>query len=183
MGQLGLGARAGAQAREAGSRLAQLHAAQPQLLMRPQPMSMLPPQGHASAMQAQLMRLHAAQVQAQMQAGRHQQQLLAHELALAQQLSMQAESQGPAPRPADGGLVRALPTHTVTASEALAAPEEHQACTICLERFREGDEQRTLPCFHRFHKECVDRWLLQSDACPVCKHRVAGDGCETVLAT
>lgn len=73
---------------------------------------------------------------------------------------------------ADSRVVAALPTHKVTSDEVQFAPPEHKACTICIEDFCEGDEQRTLPCFHRFHTACVDRWLERNGACPICKHRV-----------
>jgi Ring finger domain len=43
-------------------------------------------------------------------------------------------------------------------------------CPICLEEFLMGDEVRALPCFHTFHKNCIDQWLLQKGLCPVCKH-------------
>lgn len=46
-------------------------------------------------------------------------------------------------------------------------------CTICMQAFCEGELVRTLPCLHRYHAHCVDRWLAASDACPICKHGVA----------
>lgn len=76
--------------------------------------------------------------------------------------------------PAADGLIRILPTHRVTAEEAQQAPEEHRCCTICIEEFKRGEEQRTLPCFHRFHAACIDSWLRRSGTCPICKHRVDG---------
>lgn len=78
----------------------------------------------------------------------------------------------PVGRPAAERTIAALPTHTVTAEDIAATPEEHKSCCVCMEDFKEGDEQRTLPCFHRFHKACVDQWLHQSGACPICKHPV-----------
>lgn len=45
-------------------------------------------------------------------------------------------------------------------------------CAICLEAFGEGDQQRTLPCFHIFHARCVDNWLSTSSFCPTCRHDV-----------
>jgi hypothetical protein len=43
-------------------------------------------------------------------------------------------------------------------------------CGVCLADFEDGDELRVLPCSHRFHKECIDHWLLESSpACPVDK--------------
>lgn len=47
-----------------------------------------------------------------------------------------------------------------------------QSCAVCLEAFTEGDQQRTLPCFHVFHAMCVDNWLKSSTFCPTCRHDV-----------
>ena len=43
-------------------------------------------------------------------------------------------------------------------------------CAICTENFVEDEEVRVLPCSesHNFHKDCIDRWLIQKDACPLC---------------
>lgn len=65
-----------------------------------------------------------------------------------------------------------LPTHRITASEVAAATPENCACAICMEEFQGGDMQRTLPCFHRFHLKCVDRWLKRTPSCPTCKHEI-----------
>lgn len=45
-------------------------------------------------------------------------------------------------------------------------------CAVCLSEFEAGDSVRQLQCVHRFHMACVDTWLSQSGACPVCKHVV-----------
>merc|ERR1712203_945453 len=66
----------------------------------------------------------------------------------------------------------ALPLHTVTMEELLKAPADRQKCAICLEEYRTGETQATLPCFHQFHNACAEHWLLQSTECPICKHKV-----------
>lgn len=76
-----------------------------------------------------------------------------------------------------------VPFHAA-ASTATAGPPP--ACSICLECFDEGEQVRVLPCFHRFHPPCIDRWLLDGKAeCPICKTSVrspaggeAGEGDE-----
>lgn len=46
-------------------------------------------------------------------------------------------------------------------------------CAVCLEGFRVGDRCRDLPaCGHSFHRDCVDRWLMRSPACPICRRGV-----------
>ncbi len=42
-------------------------------------------------------------------------------------------------------------------------------CCICLSEYQKGEALRRLPCMHRFHSACVDRWLKTDRACPVCK--------------
>ena len=41
--------------------------------------------------------------------------------------------------------------------------------TVCIETYRIGETVRILPCNHRFHKSCIDQWLLARRTCPMCK--------------
>ncbi|XP_070619539.1 E3 ubiquitin-protein ligase ZNRF3 isoform X1 [Erythrolamprus reginae] len=45
-------------------------------------------------------------------------------------------------------------------------------CAICLEKYMDGEELRVIPCAHRFHRKCVDPWLLQHHTCPHCRHNI-----------
>mmetsp|Transcript_33479 Transcript_33479/g.86527 ORF Transcript_33479/g.86527 Transcript_33479/m.86527 type:complete len:501 (-) Transcript_33479:95-1597(-) len=45
-------------------------------------------------------------------------------------------------------------------------------CSVCLEGFVQGEQLRIMPCFHTFHKDCIDRWLGNSQECPVCKYNI-----------
>lgn len=48
------------------------------------------------------------------------------------------------------------------------------SCGICCEDYEQGDAVRVLPCKHRFHIECIDKWLYsltdrsRPPACPLC---------------
>ncbi|EFN54264.1 hypothetical protein CHLNCDRAFT_135820 [Chlorella variabilis] len=56
------------------------------------------------------------------------------------------------------------------AEAACAGSPELDACSICLEEARPGDEFKVLPCRHAFHCRCIDRWLLsERNSCPVCQ--------------
>jgi hypothetical protein len=43
---------------------------------------------------------------------------------------------------------------------------------VCLSEYERGDVLRTLPCFHSYHRDCIDKWLLQNNKCPMCKFAV-----------
>lgn len=94
----------------------------------------------------------------------------------AQSNSSRNERRVPAPF---AGMVRTLPIHTYTAEQArMEVAEEEKCCAICMDEFREGDKQRMLPCFHRFHAGCVDQWLRTKGSCPTCKHNIDGSWTE-----
>ena len=42
-------------------------------------------------------------------------------------------------------------------------------CAICLDESEL--EWKKLTCEHLFHKDCVDRWLMENDTCPICRSR------------
>ena len=47
--------------------------------------------------------------------------------------------------------------------------DEEPLCVVCYETWSVGDYVRVLPCGHRFHIECIDKWLAsKSIRCPVC---------------
>lgn len=94
-------------------------------------------------------------------------------------LIQQIEVDGPRQQPAPTDAVQSLPTCVLCEEDVARLPAEHKTCTICMEDFADGDELRMLPCFHRFHKGCVDEWLRRSGTCPTCKHRVDEDGADT----
>ncbi|XP_004306831.1 PREDICTED: E3 ubiquitin-protein ligase At4g11680 [Fragaria vesca subsp. vesca] len=57
--------------------------------------------------------------------------------------------------------------------------QDHDCC-ICLEVYQNGEELRQLPCHHRFHCACIDKWLRKRTICPMCKFDflkpIYGDG-------
>lgn len=82
----------------------------------------------------------------------------------------------PRPRPAPSNrgatmeTIQQLPTLVykpkVNTEEGTPEPE---TCAVCLCEFEEGEQLRTLPCFHKYHACCIDRWLNQKSQCPVCR--------------
>jgi hypothetical protein len=45
-------------------------------------------------------------------------------------------------------------------------------CLICLHTYENGDFLRKLPCYHMFHRECIDPWLSTKDICPNCRQSI-----------
>jgi hypothetical protein len=69
----------------------------------------------------------------------------------------------------DGGIAAATPVVGTQESEAKQEADT-QGCSICTEDFEIGQDQRVLPCNHRFHPACIDPWLLNvSGTCPLCR--------------
>jgi hypothetical protein len=66
-------------------------------------------------------------------------------------------------RRASKKLINALPKCKVGADEDLGA------CCICLDEMTKGVQVRKLPCDHKFHPKCIDKWLLRNKCCPMCK--------------
>merc|ERR1712224_111435 len=55
---------------------------------------------------------------------------------LRQIFEMQNQEENFETRPAEHGAITALPTHIVQADEVAMVPDEHRACTICMEDFK-----------------------------------------------
>ena len=55
----------------------------------------------------------------------------------------------------------------------LNEPIQEYECPICMEDMVAGAVVRTLPCFHRLHKDCIDKWLEVKKTCPICKTSVS----------
>jgi hypothetical protein len=49
---------------------------------------------------------------------------------------------------------------------------ENQACTVCQEDFKVGENTKKLPCEHYFHDECINPWLQSQNTCPMCRATV-----------
>ncbi|KAF3781933.1 E3 ubiquitin-protein ligase, partial [Nymphaea thermarum] len=45
-------------------------------------------------------------------------------------------------------------------------------CPICLEGFDTDREARETPCRHRYHKDCINKWLENHNTCLVCRFQM-----------
>ncbi|CAI9757807.1 unnamed protein product [Fraxinus pennsylvanica] len=50
-----------------------------------------------------------------------------------------------------------------------SSPEEEDLCGICLDEYIEGQNIGELDCEHKFHHDCIRKWLMQKNICPMCK--------------
>ena len=67
-------------------------------------------------------------------------------------------------------LINRFPLRSVTSTDITNwSVSDQNTCVVCLMDYEEGDKVRTLPCFHIFHQECIDRWLQENKTCPVDK--------------
>uniref|UniRef100_UPI00398ECE37 E3 ubiquitin-protein ligase ZSWIM2 isoform X2 n=1 Tax=Pristiophorus japonicus TaxID=55135 RepID=UPI00398ECE37 len=65
-----------------------------------------------------------------------------------------------------GHIVVSLPLIIVKEQSKLLVPG--QQCRVCLKAFRLRQQVRLLPCHHKYHKECIDHWLLhECNSCPI----------------
>ncbi|CAF0855674.1 unnamed protein product [Didymodactylos carnosus] len=54
-------------------------------------------------------------------------------------------------------LINIYPVTTAEESSCVG-----KLCDICLNEYKETDKLRLLPCLHRFHVKCIDKWLKVS---------------------
>merc|ERR1719424_2402627 len=54
-----------------------------------------------------------------------------------------------------------------------AEVDEDRLCCICLSEMEPDEEAKELICNHAFHADCIDKWLMVSVLCPLCKQRAA----------
>jgi len=56
------------------------------------------------------------------------------------------------------------------ATDAIVSTSTENECVICLINYIEGDVIRELDaCKHFYHKDCIDKWLVQKANCPMCR--------------
>mmetsp|Transcript_28706 Transcript_28706/g.46415 ORF Transcript_28706/g.46415 Transcript_28706/m.46415 type:complete len:779 (+) Transcript_28706:338-2674(+) len=62
-----------------------------------------------------------------------------------------------------------LPIRTFRERVESEEDNSNTQCMICINSFESGERLRTLPCFHAYHVDCIDRWLAENSKCPVCQ--------------
>ena len=58
-----------------------------------------------------------------------------------------------------------------------APSDEEESCAVCLSQYHLGDEvceSRNPECSHKFHRTCIEEWLMHRDDCPCCRKNYFG---------
>ncbi|KAK3421902.1 hypothetical protein EUGRSUZ_G02496 [Eucalyptus grandis] len=75
-----------------------------------------------------------------------------------------------------GGAKAGRPPASRASVEAMPSVEVEEGreceCAICLEGVAAGETAREMPCGHRFHGGCIERWLGLHGTCPVCRYEM-----------
>ncbi|XP_027361698.1 E3 ubiquitin-protein ligase MPSR1 [Abrus precatorius] len=71
--------------------------------------------------------------------------------------------------PASKESIEAMP------SVEIGEESEGLECIVCLEEFEIGGVVKEMPCKHRFHHNCIEKWLGIHGSCPVCRYDMPVD--------
>lgn len=88
---------------------------------------------------------------------------------------------GVRPTDAESKKSRAAPREVIQDLPVTTYVDEHQSggcstCSICISDFEVGELIKPLPCGHKFHQGCIDKWLRRSGVCPLCMREVMPAG-------
>ena len=53
--------------------------------------------------------------------------------------------------------------------EAASMDQENDSCIICREEYQNHEKIVFLDCGHEYHADCLKKWLLVKNVCPICK--------------
>ncbi|PIN10359.1 hypothetical protein CDL12_17049 [Handroanthus impetiginosus] len=60
---------------------------------------------------------------------------------------------------------------TTSVPEVKTSADQDEICVVCQDFLSqlEQDNIATLDCGHKYHKKCINNWLMQKNSCPLCK--------------
>lgn len=64
---------------------------------------------------------------------------------------------------------------SIEAMPVVEIETDGEECAICLEEWEVGGTAKQMPCKHRFHGECIEKWLNIHGSCPICRHKMPVD--------
>ncbi|KDP41209.1 hypothetical protein JCGZ_15616 [Jatropha curcas] len=76
--------------------------------------------------------------------------------------------------PASKASIEAIPSVEIKETGG----DKDSECVICLEEWEIGGLAKEMPCKHRFHRNCIEKWLGIHGSCPVCRYKMPVDEVE-----
>ncbi|XP_049383052.1 E3 ubiquitin-protein ligase MPSR1-like [Solanum stenotomum] len=73
------------------------------------------------------------------------------------------------PPPATKASIEKLPDVEIVQEEE---EEQMSECAICLVEFQVKETAKEMPCKHRYHSNCINRWLEIHASCPICRYKM-----------
>lgn len=67
---------------------------------------------------------------------------------------------------------RAAAARLVIDEMPMAAADNGDQCTVCMNRFGSGTAAKKVPCGHVFHESCICEWLTVHNSCPLCRRKI-----------
>ncbi|PKI37678.1 hypothetical protein CRG98_041971 [Punica granatum] len=58
---------------------------------------------------------------------------------------------------------------SINLEELPCEDQEAASCIICQDAYEDRDKIGTLDCGHEYHADCLKKWLLVKNVCPICK--------------
>lgn len=87
-----------------------------------------------------------------------------------------------------GSATGGLPPASKASIEALKVvnkeeeDNEEAECVVCLEKLFEKEKEevvvKEMPCGHRYHGECIEKWLHMHGSCPMCRYKMPQEEAE-----
>lgn len=69
-----------------------------------------------------------------------------------------------------------LATNAINLEEAASEEQETDSCIICQDEYKNQEKIGILQCGHEYHADCLKKWLLVKNVCPVCKSEALTPG-------
>nr|XP_027076892.1 probable E3 ubiquitin-protein ligase ZFP1 [Coffea arabica] len=70
----------------------------------------------------------------------------------------------------NSGLLEAtISEHLKIRSYQTLADQQPEICVVCQCECENGETIGTLECKHEYHADCIKRWLMKKNVCPLCK--------------
>ncbi|KAK7313079.1 hypothetical protein VNO77_37460 [Canavalia gladiata] len=65
--------------------------------------------------------------------------------------------------------IYSLPTNATNLEKSAYDEQEIDSCVICQDEYNDQDKIGVLKCGHEYHEECLRKWLLEKNICPMCR--------------